>query len=383
MQICNENTCTGCLACMNRCPKDAITVGRGENGQIMPCIDAEKCINCGICQKICPANTKLPLCAAERSYAAWSTADGESSSGGVAAVMARRVLSRGGVVYGAAVANKVTRHIRVTEEAGLALLRGSKYVQSEVGLSYRQAKEDLQKELPVLFVGTPCQIAGLKAFLNREYTNLIAVDLICHGTPPHQYLTEHLDRKTRWNWDGYSFRGKHDFSMTAYCGENIVYQQYCSEDFYFQAFLQGLTYRESCYLCSYARPERVSDLTIGDFWGIKRATLQQPYKGRISVVLPNTEKGQAFLDEIKPELVWEERTFEEATNEDQGNLLHPSTPHEDRALFLQWYKKTGDFDKAIQKTPFGKELQRKYRLPPLPVRAINKVKRMLLGRTHK
>ncbi len=383
MQICNENSCTGCLACMNSCPKDAIEIGFGARGQMLPQIDEKKCINCGICKAVCPENTKLPLRSATKSYAAWNISESESSSGGVAAVMSRWILKHGGVVYGAAVVDRTAKHIRVSDEEMLPLLSGSKYVQSKIGMTYRQAKQDLQdKDRLVLFIGTPCQIAGLKAYLKKDYGNLFTVDLICHGTPPHQYLTEHLDKQTKGNWDSYSFRGKYDFSMTAYDGDDILYQRFCNQDLYFEAFLQGMTYRDSCYKCTYARPERVSDLTIGDFWGLKRATLQNQYKGRISVVLPNTEQGQSFFDKIKSDLIWEERNFEEAINEEQGNLLHPSVPHEERDIFLKFYSK-GNFDKAILKTRFGKELWRKYKIPSMPVRAFNKIKRITANKLQK
>ncbi len=376
--ICPAERCTGCLACLNSCPTDAISVRADRNGSIAPHIDNEKCINCGLCARVCPANNPQPLRRAPHAYAAWSEREPLSSSGGIGAVMARKTLENGGVVYGAAIADGKTRHIRVETADELPRLRGSKYVQSDVGLTYRAAKQDLTAGRQVLFTGTPCQIGGLYAYLRKSYDNLVTVDLICHGTPPHTYLQQHLDDKTGGNWDSFSFRGEHDFYMTAYKDGAIVYQKISGQDAYFQAFLRGLTYRDSCYQCPYSRPERVADVTIGDFWGIDRKTLQHPYDGRISVILPNTEKGQAFFDTVADTLVYEQRPVEEPANEEQTNLRHPSEPHHDRAKFLAAYK-TSDFPTAIHATSIPRENRQDKMQRSLPYRALRKIKKILLG----
>ncbi len=375
-KICPAEHCTGCLACMNSCPTDAISVSTDQNDSIAPRINAEKCIDCSLCARICPANTPRPLRRAPHAYAAWSTADPLSSSGGIGAVMARQILENGGVVYGAAVDGGKTRHIRVETANELPRLRGSKYVQSDVGLTYRTAKQDLTAGRQVLFTGTPCQIGGLYAYLRKSYDNLVTVDLICHGTPPHTYLQQHLDNKTGGNWDSFSFRGEHDFYMTAYKDGNIVYQQVSGQDAYFHAFLRGLTYRDSCYQCPYSRLERVADVTIGDFWGIDRKTLQHPYDGRISVVLPNTDKGQAFFDTVKDRLVYEQRPAEEAANEQQTNLCHPSLPHPDRETFLAAYR-TSDFPTAINATSIPRENRQDKLQRNLLYRTLRKIKKTL------
>ena len=369
MKICDKNTCTGCFACMNSCPKDAINIYKNEFGVTLPKIDENKCINCGICQNICPVNSIPQFNRADKSYAAFSTNDTESSSGGIAAVMSRHILNKGGTVYGAAVVDRKTKHIRVSNFSDLELLRGSKYVQSQVGLIYREVKIDLINKLPVLFIGTPCQIAGLNAFLQRHYENLITVDLICHGTPPHQYLSEHLNGK---KWDSYSFRGKYDFILTAYNKNKITYQKSCREDLYFDAFLKSLTYRENCYSCSYAKPDRVSDLTIGDFWGLDDSALINQHGNRISVILPNTPKGQYFFNEFNSNIIWEERSFIEAANKFQGNLLRPSIPHPDREYFLKLYPKKG-FNYAVSKTTIGKDVKQTKLNRSLIVGAIRKI----------
>lgn len=356
MQICPPEKCTGCFACRNACLKDAICVGYNNISATIPIIDEAKCVNCGLCQKICPVNAEPIFNTPKKSFAVLSCLpdDKLSSSGAAAAVMARFMIKNGGVVYGAAVENKDCSHIRVDKPERLNLLRGSKYVQSSIGFSFRQVKNDLQQGLSVIFFGTPCQIAGLKAFLRNDYDNLITVDLICHGTPPHRMLEEHINSKCK-QYDSYSFRGKYDFILTVYNNQFIVYQASNKCDEYFTAFLSGLNYRDICYNCSYAKIDRISDITVGDFWGLDKVTLKEKFDGRISLLLPNTSKGEMFFEEIKKFVIWEERTVKEAANEQQGQLLHPTVPHNQRKEFLQNYAKYG-FDRAVMKTTLGKDI---------------------------
>jgi len=382
MQICESKNCTGCFACMNACPQDAISVVLDLYGQTVPYIDAEKCISCGLCQKICPMNHEPALQLAERAIAAWSKNDQDvslSSSGGAAAVISRTILQQGGVVFGASCYNAKTRHICIQSVDSIDLLRGSKYVQSEIGQVYREAKAKLQAQQPVLFIGTPCQVAGLKSYLHKDYEKLVTVDLICHGTPPHKYLEQHLNHLVgEKKWDSYSFRGKLNYHLVVYHKHQIIYQQQQWQDEFFSAFSDKLIFRDSCYSCRFARPERVSDITVGDFWGIERSTLKHPYTGRISLVLPNTEKGGFFFEQCKDALIWEERSLKEAMNEAQGSLLHPSVPHKERDIFLQLYPSIG-FERAIQKTQLGKQVVRNRRKAALrntiPVKILRKVKR--------
>lgn len=386
MLICDIDKCTGCFACMNICSKQAITVSQDENKCNVPLVDKDKCISCGLCQKICPINKTPELIRAEKSIAAWSkNAEdiGLSSSGGIAAVFSRLVIHRGGVVYGAACDGAVTKHICVECESDLYKLRGSKYVQSEIGYIYRDVNEKLNAGRQVLFIGTPCQIAGLNAYLKKSYDNLITVDLICHGTPPHSYLQEHIDAKCgKNNWDSYSFRGKYNYCLTVYKGDKLIFNRSNMRDEYFAAFMKAVTFRNSCYSCKFARPERAADITIGDFWGLDRSKLKKKYNGRISVVLANTEKGKAFFDSCKALVNWEERNIEEAMNEQQGNLLHPSEYHKDRDQFLREYKICG-FNAAVRKTGMWKEAVKSEkkktikRIISIPPRMVSKLERIL------
>lgn len=360
MIICDKKDCTGCFVCMNVCAKQAISVQIDEYGKTVPCIDEQKCIECGACAKVCPVNHKTEFRMLHTAIAAWSKNQEdflESSSGGVAAAFAREVIKKGGTVYGSAAMDREVKHIRIEQEEDIQLLRGSKYVQSYTGIIYQEVKKDLRAGKPVLFTGVPCQIAGLKNYLWTDYDNLITVDLICHGTPPFQYLREHIDSKVKGTWDSVSFRGKRDWFLNAYRNGEVCYSQKRECDTYFTAFLKGLTYRDNCYSCVYAQPKRCSDITIGDFWGIDRSTMKNPYNGRISLVLPNTEKGTQFWKMCADCFVWEERTVEEAMNPAQGNLLNPSVPHEDRKGFIEMYPQNG-FERAINATNIGKNVSR-------------------------
>ncbi len=378
MQICERGKCTGCFACRNACPADAINVSFDKYGTTLPEIKAEKCINCGLCEKICPVNNAPTYSLAKKAFAVKSKVEEDtlSSSGGAAAVMSRYVIEDGGVVYGSAVKQRKTQHIRVDNLKDLTLLRGSKYVQSDINLSYRAAKADLENGTKVLFIGTPCQIAGFKAYLRKNYENLITVDLICHGTPPQKQLLEHLGGKCK-KYDSYSFRGEHDYYLTAYSNNKVVYKNKNTCDEFFTAFSKNLICRENCYTCPYAKTERVSDITVGDFWGLDKKSLKQKMRGKVSLVLPNTEKGEEFFEAAKEGFVFEEREVAEAANKEQGQLLYPTVPHKQREEFLQNYLKYG-FKKAVMKTDLGKEISKNRRKQAVFYRGLARIKRIIL-----
>lgn len=352
MELCKISDCTGCLACMNVCPKDAIAVVEDKLGKTIPYIDKGKCISCGLCRRVCPELNKQQFNRADCSYAVWSKSEKDirlSSSGGAASVFAKIVIKNSGVVYGCASCDGTAKHMSVETIDDIDKLRGSKYVWSDIGMIYRDVQLKLNEGRMVLFTGTPCQIAGLKGYLCKDFENLITMDIICHGAPPIAYLKTHINNKIgNSSFDSFSFRGEYDFFLTVRHKDKIIYKKKREMDEYFVAFSDALTYRDNCYSCRYAKPDRVSDITVGDFWGIDRDSLKTSYKGRISVVLPNTIKGRAFFDECKDGLIYEKRTFDEAANSTQGNLLHPSIPHSKRDVFMRSYIKYG-FDDAIKK----------------------------------
>ena len=359
MIICKATECMGCFACKNICPVNAIAVGHDAMDKTIPIIDENTCLNCGMCRKVCPVNTQMEYKRADAAYASWSkmiTDKENSSSGGMAAVFSRKIIEQGGCVFASAGIDGTVKHKKAITENECEQFRGSKYVQSDIGESYKEAKEELDSGKKVLFVGTPCQIAGLKSFLQKDYANLVTVDLICHGTPPVKYLQAHIQSKTgSSNWDKVSFRGKYDWHLQVIQNGRVEYDEYRDSDLYFQSFLDALTYRDNCYECKYARPERVSDITIGDFWGLNRSNLENAYDGRISLVFPNTKKGKEFFEDCQDKLVCEKRPFEEAICPEQWNLQHPSKIHLEREKFEKYYLQFG-FDDAVKRTSIGKSV---------------------------
>ena len=361
-RIVTKNNCMGCYACANACPKDAIIIKQNNYVSNIATVDNSKCVDCHICERVCPAMNVVEVKKADFCYAAWSKNDDDlkkSSSGGIAAVLSRAFLLDKGIVYGSVSKNQKVFHDRVDVLSKCDDLRGSKYVESSIGFCYRNVKKDLLNNKKVLFIGTPCQVAGLNSFLGAKYDNLLTVDLICHGTPLFNYLEEYihaiLPKKVRNKWDRISFRSDKSFVLSVLSGENVLYKREASRDAYFSAFLSGMIFQQSCYSCKFAAPERVGDITIGDFWGLDRKKIPQDYSGKVSVVLPNTTKGKVLMDSLSKELIMIKLPLEDALHPDQGNLLHPSVPHADRAKFLELMPRIG-IKKAIMSTEVGERI---------------------------
>lgn len=276
-----------------------------------------------------------------------------SSSGGAFSVLARRTLSHGGTVYGHAFNEGLhVGCVRVDSLDGLAALRGSKYVQSDMGDAMSLVRDDLKAGREVLFSGTPCQVDGLLAFLGGPQDRLLTVDIVCHGVPSQPFFSDCL----KWEFagsrlDGVRFRDKREGWG---CGGGTtttttpVFHRLVTKDrpfspeisFYYRRFLSGDVYRESCYRCPYAGGERPGDFTIGDFWGIDvEASGLDPSRG-ISVIIANTEKAEALIPYIKQETAWAERPLEEAI---RGNdqLMHPTPRPEARDVVLDRWLEEG------------------------------------------
>lgn len=312
----NKEDCCGCQACANICPKKAITFTDDEYGFSYPYIDSDKCIGCYHCVKTCdfqnPTGVKsnYPL----KSYAATIKNNDilkQSSSGGVFSALAIATLENKGVVFGCILDdNSNPVHICVDNNDDLESMRGSKYVQSDVGYSYQEVKRRLQSGQKVLFSGTPCQVAALRSFLGDSvYDNLLTVDLICHGVPSalmfRQYIA-YLENKYNGKIVKYRFRSKArgwgNFvqEVDVVIG-NTVKKKYIgsNSEFFMPNYRAGNLNRPSCYCCKYARPERVADFTMGDFWGYRKAKNLKlnPSKG-LSVCLVNNEKAAGSFSEI-------------------------------------------------------------------------------------
>lgn len=356
MNIANMDMCSGCGACFSACPKDAIKFQKDEYGREIPKIIEDKCISCNLCVRSCPINQQyfLPSEESVLCYALQAKdRDGivGCASGGVATVLSRYVVQNLGVVFGCAFnENLDLQYIECETEEQIELLKGSKYAQSNLINCYPHIKKRLQEGKKVLVIGLPCQIAGIKGYLSRDYENLITIDLICHGTPPINYLKEHVRHLSIKNIQNIKFRenGRFIFSIINKNGKE-VYSAVAENDEYYYGFLKGISYRENCYRCPYATTKRVSDITLGDFWGLDHHTLTETYEGAISLAIINTQKGRSIFEEVKDYFIYEERDIEEAKS---GNdqLQAPMNPNlDDREKFLKYYSRLG-YDKAFRKT---------------------------------
>lgn len=352
-EICNIKECTGCQACYNICPKKCITYQVDKNGCTIASIDNDKCINCGSCISVCPNNNSMIFNTPIKTYAVITKDEKDyftTASGGAVTVFAKYILSNDGVVYGAAIDKKTyVKHIRVDCFEKLEMLKNSKYVQSDIGNSYSEVKSDLNANKEVLFIGTPCQVAGLKSYLKKDYDKLYIVDIVCHGVPPYKYLDDHIKLIFNRKYDEIVFRNKKDYCFQLKNKGNVVYEKEYYNDLYCIGFLRALFFQESCYTCKYARTERVSDVTAGDFWGFDNSKpFPTDHKFGLSLVLINTQKGNGLFKKTKESFVFQERMLEEAIN---GNkqLRSPSTRHRNRNRFLYLYKNYC-FDVAVKKT---------------------------------
>ena len=322
-KICDDKKCTGCLACLNICPRNCITVGYNERKELVPKI-GDNCINCQACVHICPSNNTIGKYSSNECYAVYSKNNRKlSSSGGVATELALQIISSCGSVCGAILSDGVVKHIVTNDILKTDNMRGSKYVQSNIGNCYTEIKNLIKAGNKVLFIGTPCQVAGIKAVVG-ENDGLYCIDLICHGTPSPLYLEE-IIKSNCWYTENISFRNKGDFVLSADGKASKISERYML------SFLSCLTFRESCYQCDYAQNQRVGDITLGDFWGIRN--FPETEKG-VSLVLINSEKGKKLFKTIEKKVFYEKRTLSEAY---AGNaqLNHPSVPHRNRKKFIQ------------------------------------------------
>lgn len=369
-KLCSYDQCTSCMACFNACPFGAISITETSLSAKVPAIDVDKCKNCGLCEKSCPIINKRKLIYPQSAVALYTKdADDVSTcaSGGAATVLSRKIIAVGGVVYGATSVGGYPQFIRVDEQVGLNQLKGSKYVYCDPQQIYSTVKSDLKSGRKCLFVGTPCDVAGLLNYLGQKYDKLYTIDLICHGTPPFEYLKQHLQNKgiEISKIGNITFRGSLDFHTVVYDTKGkIIYKCSQYEDEYFAAFMKGVIFRPACYKCQFACSTRVSDITIGDFWGAAKGILKG-YKGKISVALLNTESGMRLFDEIKADVNWELRDVNEAI---AGNcqLRKPTLWTKNAAEFHNAYKKCHSVSVAFRKSGI-RNITRK-----------NKVRRFLL-----
>ena len=347
-----KEKCCGCGACMNACPKNAISMQEDAYGFLYPQIDADACIKCGACQRACRFQHKTEEHIPVQTFAACVKSDSilkHSASGGAFTALAQATLAKGGIVFGAAFDEtwKVC-HISIDSEEGLSKLQGSKYVQSNIAHTYQQVKKLLKEGKRILYSGTPCQIAGLYGYLGKDDENLLTADLICHGVPNQRMLQDYL--KSLGEVTYFTFRDKSlGWGINGRAivkGQKKPLKLWRSASPYLYYFSQGLIYRDSCYQCKYTCQHRPADITLGDYWGIEK---QHPdYLGKngfdskkgISVMIANTEKGAEAIRCCAPLLDLRDSTFEKAS---AGNtqLVRPTEKKTQRQEILTLYAQQG------------------------------------------
>lgn len=347
-ELCDVNDCTGCFACENACRQSAIIQIKNEEGFRYPKILREKCISCHACQRVCPVLSPPEKHEAGKVYAAWNkdeTVRGQSSSGGLFSVFASAILNEKGMVVGANLCDDgYVRHIAITEESQLEKLRGSKYVQSLIDAGvYVQMKGYLSQGKKVLFSGTPCQVAAMRKTFWRYADMLYTIDLVCHGVPSPDFFAAFYKKLKKQipNMVSYQFRDYKNWLVCTNVNVNVnghIYNRYLygKPTFYQDAFLKGYLHRENCYHCHYTSKERVSDITLADFWGIGKAKpINDHYKGGCSMVSVNSPKGNELMDAVKERIFYELRDIQETIEGGNEQLVKPSNRPAERDSFYK------------------------------------------------
>lgn len=387
MEIIN-NLCSECLACKQSCAKKAITFIEDKEGFSYPHINSALCTDCGLCQKVCPMrnyeSVKAPIGNVYAAQIKNKEKLARSSSGGMFLLLSEYTIKKGGVVYGAAWDEQMNvRHIGVNSMQDVNKITGSKYIHSDIGDSYIEIKEHLINGRFVYFTGTPCQVAGLILFLRKEYDNLLTSDLICHGTPSQKIFNlfkNQIEKEYQGTLISYNFREKKEQGWASYISTSIIkkgikiqrlrYDQNMKA--YYNAFIKGVITRMDCYQCPFAEPRRVGDITIADYWDIKKTHPDFPNTEEgVSLITVNTKKGKEAWDSTKEQCVWTKSTIDNVLKTCNTNFYRPTPCPKERehtyqkaftdfAAFRNSYhskKEKNDFYKVIYK-----KKMRKYRL---------------------
>lgn len=355
-----KNRCSGCTACFAACPVSCITMLPDEEGFLYPVVDHEKCIGCGMCDCVCPVTKPVAMEIAPT--AAWganakdTTLRESSSSGGVFTLLAKKVLESDGVVFGAALTEDCSKveHIMVKNIEDLPRLQGSKYVQSDLNDAFWQAKENLESGRSVLFTGTPCQIAGLHAFLGHDYDRLLSVAVICHGVPSPlvwkryvSYSVKKLGGKIRKAFFRSKKTGWNHFGVHLVSSSGKEQYLIAQKDAYMRLFLHNISLRPSCYQCMAKSGSCAADMIIGDFWGIENVLPNLADDKGTSLILSFTEKGTAAAIRILSQTD-AYTVSDKCALEGNGAYYHSVGRPESRNAFFHDLPHT-DFDALTQK----------------------------------
>lgn len=358
INITNKQNCCGCGACAQACPVGCITMTADGEGFLYPQVDASRCVDCGACTRACPIiNCGEKLCELPVVYACISKDEEArltSSSGGVFSLLAEYILAKRGAVFGAAFAEDWSvHHIMIDSAEALPLLKGSKYLQSRIEDTYRQAEAVLKSGRPVLFTGTGCQIAGLKTYLKKDYDHLYTTDVFCHGVPSPKVWEKYLQTQKEAYNDKIGqvyFRNKtfgwHNFSMMLRFEDGHIYEKAHREDAFMKVFLDNLCLRPSCYDCKFRESRSGADLTIGDAWGVEEWMPDMDDNKGTSIVVVNTEKGSVLWETICPAMQY--RQGDAKTILDRNPVYYTSVkPHPNRAKFFDAFQNGASMDELV------------------------------------
>ena len=368
-QICNRDECTGCSACVEVCPKKCIEIKFDKLGFYYPEINVTACIDCNACVNVCPSINQIEKNKTNFIYKAYSldkTVLKESTSGGIFSELSVEVLNKGGVVFGAAFDDKFNvRHIDINTIDELYKLRGSKYIQSNTVGTFILVRQLLKENKPVLYTGTPCQIAGLKCYLKKEYPNLILCDFLCHGVGStkvfHDYL-QYLSEQYKSSPQFITFRNKalgyKKSKFLVQFKNKKCFSCYSYQSAFTYGFSSKLLVRESCITCKYTTTERVSDITIADYAG-SDISLEEKKNG-VSTIICNTAKGQTILSACKDRLFLQKKEIDEIISF-TNNFNNPYYKNPKRESF---------FNDMLSEMCF-RQLKDRYLRVPLSIRITN------------
>ena len=333
---------------MNVCAHGAIEMRENGEGFVFPIKDNDKCVDCGLCEKVCPFEHPVYKNNAPEVFAAYDRKErGGSASGGLFYTIASYVIKHNGVVFGSVYdENLKVKHICARTLQEVQAMRGSKYVQSDLDTVFKEVKDELKKGALVYFTGVGCQVAGLYAYLRKDYDNLITSDIVCHGIPSQKLFDIHLkylSDKYGSKVKQYSFRDERYWLIreeTTLANNKRKYEYDGNMSPYLYSFGLGYTYRYSCFNCKFAKIPRQGDISLADFWGIgETATAMDTSKG-VSLVLVNSKKGEKVWNEIKPRLVFRQSTLEAAAKHNP-NVIRPTKEPEFRRDFFRILAKDG------------------------------------------
>ena len=356
--IIDKKDCCGCSACAQRCPRHCITMQSDKEGFLYPVVDKHQCTDCGLCNRVCPVINRKPAQQPIAAYAATNSNQAireQSSSGGIFTQLAEATINNNGIVFGAAFnKNWEVEHIFVDNVDDLSRLRGSKYVQSRIGNSYAIAEKFLKEGKEVLFSGTPCQIAGLKRFLRKEYDNLKAIDIACHGTPSpwiwKSYLDEICHANNISNISGIQFRNKTEgwkrysfvIKYTGCNGQECEFRETMEKNLFMKSFLSDLCLRPSCHRCPARSGKSGSDITLADLWGAQHICPEI-----------DDDKGLSFVivrrDGNMPQCNMRAIPYSEALKYNPS-LEHDSRERKRRKKFFRLAKRKGVCQSTVQCT---------------------------------